>query len=214
MTNKESYLLEIQARHPELTADEREFVWHCHTVEKALDYLQTLRSCTCNAEIAKRIIGPMYLQGDIDEEQARKSSFLDLLGRLACREKETQGRAIAYHVDKWITNERRMERQQRMNKARLQSEEEPTTLILNFRLEVRNRGDIVPLLDYLSQLGMIQFDELPNYVSGGHSLRPDWIGNNEPTLEAYYYQVTGLETAMEPLIQTLKEKGIDYAIIS
>ena len=36
---------------------------------------------------------------------------------------------------------------------------------------------------------------------------------DKPVLEAYYYQVTGVETAMEPLIQTLKEKGIDYAII-
>ena len=78
---------------------------------------------------------------------------------------------------------------------------------------MRNRGDIVPLLDHLSKLGMIQFDELPNYVSGGHSLRPALMGNNKPVLEAYYFQVTGMETAMEPLIQTLKEKGIDYAII-
>ena len=213
MTNKESYLLEIQAQHPDLTADEREFVWYCHTVDKALDYLQTLRSCTCNADIAKRVICPMYQEGHIDVEQAKNRSFLDLLGRLACREKETQGRAIAYHVDKWLTDELRKERRQRMDKARRQSEEGSTTLILNFRLEVRNRGDIVPLLDHLSKLGMIQFDELPNYVSGGHSLRPDLMGNNKPVLEAYYYQVTGVETAMEPLIQTLKEKGIDYAII-
>lgn len=79
MTNKEKYIAELRNQHPD---DPEEFLEFCsvfHDYNKAKSYGDILYTCTTYADIANKVVRPMYISGDIDDIKAKSEKFLDLL---------------------------------------------------------------------------------------------------------------------------------------
>lgn len=111
MTNKEKYIAEQQARHPELPQEFFDFCAAIPDFDKAMHYADLLGTCSTYADIAQKVIRPMYVSGDIDDVRARSETFLALLLPLARLSVEGKPHSLVHHVkkiidDKAVKNER------------------------------------------------------------------------------------------------------------
>lgn len=119
MTNKEKYIADIRSRYPDVSGEFLELCWMLHDYDKAKRYADILSACSTYADIANKVIRPMYINGDIDDTRARSEKFLDRLLPLACLDTPGNGHAAAYHIRQMlnITNageeHRRVEAQRR-----------------------------------------------------------------------------------------------------
>ena len=111
MTNNEKYIAGLRARHPEMPQEFLDFCAVFHDYDKALHYADLLGTCTTYADIAQKVIRPMYVSGDINDVRAKSEKFLALLLPLACLSVEGNPHAAVHHVkkildDKAVKNER------------------------------------------------------------------------------------------------------------
>lgn len=102
MTNKDKYIAELRARHPELPQDFFNFCAAIPDFDKAMHYADLLGTCSTYADIAQKVIRPMYVSGDIDSVRAKSENFLELLLPLARLDVKGKPHAAVYHVKKII----------------------------------------------------------------------------------------------------------------
>lgn len=118
MTNKEKYIAELRNQHPD---DPEEFLEFCsvfHDYNKAKNYGDILYTCTTYADIANKVIRPMYISGDIDDTRAKSEKFLNLLIPLACLSTKGNGHAVVYHVKQMLEDSSVREERKRLETQR------------------------------------------------------------------------------------------------
>lgn len=98
MTNKEKYIDALRNQHADAPEEFLELCWLLHDYDKACAYADLLSACTSYADMAQKVIRPMYVNGDIDDIRARSEKFLALLISLACLETRGNSHAAVYHV--------------------------------------------------------------------------------------------------------------------
>lgn len=102
MTNKDKYIAMLHAQHPDMPQEFLDFCTVFCDYDKTRHYADLLSTCTTYADIAEKVIRPMYVSGDIDSVKAKSEKFLKLLLPLACLEVEGTPHAAVYHVKKII----------------------------------------------------------------------------------------------------------------
>ena len=102
MTNKDKYIAELRAQHPELPQEFFDFCAAIPDYDKAMHYADLLGTCSTYADIAQKVIRPMYVSGDIDSVRAKSENFLALLLPLACLSVKGKPHSALYHVKKII----------------------------------------------------------------------------------------------------------------
>lgn len=106
MTNKDKYIAELRAQHPELPQEFFDFCAAIPDYDKAMHYADLLGTCSTYADIAQKVIRPMYVSGDIDSIRAKSEKFLSLLLPLACLEVKGNPHAAVHHVKKIIDDQK------------------------------------------------------------------------------------------------------------
>ena len=106
MTNKDKYIAELRARHPELPQEFFDFCAVIPDYDKAMHYADLLGTCSTYADIAQKVIRPMYVSGDIDSIRAKSEKFLALLLPLACLSVKGNPHAAVHHVKKIIDDDK------------------------------------------------------------------------------------------------------------
>ncbi len=97
-------MAELRRQHPK---DPEEFLELCcvlHDYDKARSYAGILSTCTRYADIAHKVVRPLYINGDIDDTRAKSEKFLELLIPLACLGTHGKGHAAVYHVKQMLDN--------------------------------------------------------------------------------------------------------------
>ena len=102
MINKDRYIAELRAQHPELPQEFFDFCAVIPDYDKAMHYTDLLGTCSTYADIARKVIRPMYVSGDIDDVRAKSEKFLALLLPLACLSVKGKPHSALYHVKKII----------------------------------------------------------------------------------------------------------------
>ena len=105
MTNNEKYIAGLRAQHPELPQEFFDFCAVIPDFDKALHYSDLLGTCSTYADIAQKVIRPMYVSGDIDDVRARSEKFLALLLPLARLSIVGNPHAAVFHVKKIIDDD-------------------------------------------------------------------------------------------------------------
>lgn len=98
MSNKEKYIAELRAQHPDAPIEFLEFCYILRDYDKATKYADELASCTNYRDIANKVVYLMYINGDIDEQRAKSEKFLETLIPLACLDFKGNGHAAVHHV--------------------------------------------------------------------------------------------------------------------
>ena len=105
MTNKHSYIDSLRSRHADAPEEFFELCWLLHDEQKARSYADTLSACTSYADIAQKVVRPMYVSGEIDRLRACSEKFLGLLIPLACLDRSGNAHSAAYHVRQMLNND-------------------------------------------------------------------------------------------------------------
>ena len=76
--NKLEYKQSLQRSHPEEPDEVLNVAWHFHSLEKAKYWIGILATCNCYADVASKVIHPLYVSGEIDSVKAtgRKGTLL------------------------------------------------------------------------------------------------------------------------------------------
>lgn len=118
MTNKEKYMAGLRSQHPDDPEEFLEFCCVCHDYDKAKRYADILYTCTTYADIANKVVRPMYINGDIDDMRAKSEKFLELLIPLACLDTKGNGHAAVYHVKRAIDDSKVREERKKLEAKR------------------------------------------------------------------------------------------------
>ena len=113
MTNKHSYIESLRSGHSDAPEEFFELCWLLHDEKKARSYADILSACTSYADIAQKVVRPMYVSGEIDILRARSEKFLGLLISLACLDKPGNAHSAAYHVRQMLNNDPDISRERR-----------------------------------------------------------------------------------------------------
>lgn len=102
--NKEKYKDTFRRSHPEEAEAVPELAWHLHGMEKARQYIKVLSQCNSYAEIASKVIRPLYVSGEIDSVKAVSAKFISALLPFANLAKPGNAHSASYHVRKMLTD--------------------------------------------------------------------------------------------------------------
>lgn len=103
--NKLEYKQSLQRSHPEEPDEVLNVAWHFHSLEKAKYWISILATCNCYADVASKVIHPLYVSGEIDSVKAVKARFLSDLLPFTTMERAWKAHSAAYHVRKMLADD-------------------------------------------------------------------------------------------------------------
>lgn len=118
MGKREKYIADIRQEHPEAPEELIALCVELHDYDKATHYADLLGACNNYADIAEKVIRPMYVSGDIDDTKAVKESFIQKLLPLACLDVEGKAHSAVHHVKKMLDGKNVRNERQRLDDKR------------------------------------------------------------------------------------------------
>lgn len=161
MTNKEKYIADLRSQYAEEPEEFLELCWVLHDYDKARGYADLLATCTSYADIAQKVIRPMYVGGDIDDIRARSEKFLSLLIPLACLGIVGNSHAAVYHVRQMLDDADVRAERKNLSDKRIESwraMQETTTAQANIpsckvTVEITDTESMRMFIDFLQSAG-------------------------------------------------------------
>lgn len=161
MTNKDKYIAELRAQHPELPQEFFDFCAAIPDYDKAMHYANLLGTCSTYEDIAKKVIRPMYVSGDIDDVRAKSEKFLALLLPLARLSVEGKPHSAVHHVkkiidDKAVKDEREQldaKRRELWQASQTAQTEQQLMPFSRITIEILDTESMQMFLDFLQSAG-------------------------------------------------------------
>lgn len=162
MTNKEKYIDDLRSQYPDEPEEFLELCWLLHDYGKARDYADLLSACTSYADIAQKVVRPMYVSGDIDDIRARSEKFLTLLIPLVCLDISGNSHAAVYHIrqmldDPDVRRDRRSLEEQRSIAWRARQESQVAQTFApscKVTIEINDAESMRMFIDFLQSAGV------------------------------------------------------------
>lgn len=100
--NKYEYKQSLHRSYPEEPDEVLNVAWHFHSLEKAKFWIGILATCNCYADVAYKVVYPLYLSGEIDSVKAVKVKFLSDLLPFTTMDRAWNAHSAAYHIRKML----------------------------------------------------------------------------------------------------------------
>lgn len=100
--NKLEYKQSLHRSYPEEPDEVLNVAWHFHSLEKAKFWIGILATCNCYADVAHKVVYPLYLSGEIDSVKAVKVKFLSDLLPFTTMDRAWNAHSAAYHIRKLL----------------------------------------------------------------------------------------------------------------
>ena len=155
--NKYEYKQSLHRSYPEEPDEVLNVAWHFHSLEKAKFWIGILATCNCYADVAHKVVYPLYLSGEIDSVKAVKVKFLSDLLPFTTMDRAWNAHSAAYHIRKLLAaHALKSERDAYGNSARQvyamqssisllpQASDTPSTSYVDIHIHVRaDNGELI-----------------------------------------------------------------------